>query len=148
MTSYTYDTAYTIITEHFTARWTALTPAIVGSVPELRFMDVEKAAIPAGTFARFVMDPVSSPQASLRNGEFGQRYENNGIIIIQLLVWKANVQAAEQQRKLGTMCQNIFRDPAFPGCFIFTNIRVNKLTAEADYFRTNVLVDYQFDELT
>lgn len=144
----TFDEAYTVITDHLQVQWALLTPAIVGTVPELRFEDIEKPDIPTATFARFVMSEVSSPQASMRNAEYGQRYENNGIILVQLLIYRDTGKPAEIARKLGTMTKNIFRDPAFPGCFIFQNIRVNTLESEPRYLRRNVIVEYQFDELT
>jgi hypothetical protein len=144
----TFDQAYTVITDHLQTQWTALTPAIVGSVPELRFDGVEKPGVPETTFARFVMSEVSSPRNTLRNAEYGQRFENNGIIILQLLVDRTEITAASIARKLGDMAKNIFRDPAFPGCFIFRNIRVNTLESEPKFLRRNVIVEYQFDELT
>lgn len=146
----TYDTAYKTITDHLLTQWDALTPSIVGTpaAPELRFAGIEKPGAPGTTFARFVMDPVSSPRNALRNAEHGQRYENNGIIIVQLLYARDVIDGAERLRKLATAVQNIFRDPAFPGCFIFSNIRVNNLTSEPSFLRANVLLEYQFDELT
>lgn len=144
----TFDQAYTVITDHLQIQWTALTPAIVGSVPELRFEDVEKKEIPTTTFARFVMSEVSSPRNSLRNAEYGQRFENNGIIILQMLIDRDNIDAADTARKLGQVAKDIFRDPTFPGCFIFRNIRVNRLESEPKFLRRNLIVEYQFDELT
>lgn len=144
--SVTYNEAYDQITGRLVEQWALMTPAIVGMVPELRFQDVEEAAIPSGTFARFVMDPVSEPQSALRNGEHGQRYEANGIIIVQLLVKrKGDPEAGKKMRLLATGTQDIFRDPAFPGCYIFRNVRPNRLEPEPSYLRTNVIVEYQFD---
>lgn len=150
--AYTYDEAYTLITDQFRTRWGAEAAAIVGSVdaPEIRYAGVEKPDIPNRTFGRFVMDPVTNPQASLRNAEFGQRYENNGVIIIQLLVRisEFDTKAESVARKLAMLAQDIFRDPAFPGCFIFRNVRINNLAPEAQFIRKNVIAEYQFDELT
>lgn len=146
--AHTYSEAYTIVSEHVLAKWNADVPAIVGkAAPELRFQDVKVESKFVDTGARFVMDSVSNPQSTLRNAEHGQRYENNGIIILQLFV-KSDVKvAAERMRNLGDYCKSIFRDPAFPGCFIFRNIRVNRVEPEPQLLRANVIVEYQFDEL-
>ena len=144
----TFSEAYTVITDHLQVQWAALTPAIVGFVPELRFEDVELKEVPTTTFARFVMSEVSSPRNSLRNAEYGQRFENNGIIIVQFMIDRDSVEAASFARDLGQMGKDIFRNPAFPGCFIFRNIRVNRLESEPKFLRRNLIVEYQFDELT
>lgn len=143
----TYDEAYLAITSHFQSKWDAGTTAIVGMVPEVRYAGIEKPDVPVKTFARFVMEPVTNPRSTLRNAEYGQRFENNGIIIVQLLVRRVDETAAKQVRKLGMFAQNIFRDPAFPGCFIFRNIRINNLEPEPSFLRANVVTEYQFDEL-
>lgn len=142
-----YDEAYDAITTYFTAEWAAKADDIVGYVPDIRFAGIEEKEKPTVTFVRFVMNPVSSPQSTLRNAEYGQRYENNGIIIVQLLVERKSVQAEAQARKLAQVAQGIFRDPGFPGCFIFRNIRINNLEPEATWLRKNVITEYQFDEL-
>lgn len=147
--AYTFDGAYTAVTDYVLAAWLAGVPAIVGIPnPELRFQDVERDTKFQHTGARFVMDSVTNPQSSLRNAEFGQRYANNGIIIVQLLVKRGQVDAAERMRKLGDYLKDIFRNPAFPDGFILQNIRVNRLEPEPDFLRANVIVEYQFDELT
>lgn len=144
----TYDQAYTQITEHVLSLWDAITVAIVGTACELRFMGVEKATLPNGTFGRFVMDPVDRPRNALRNAEHGQRFENNGIIIVQLLIDRQDEKAASIARLLGQEIQSIFTDPAFPGCYIFRNVRINNLQPEPKYLRVNVTLEYQFDEIT
>lgn len=143
----TYDEAYTIITDHFGTEWAAGSNDIVGTPLELRFAGIEENAVPVASIARFVMEPVSSPRNAYRNAEYGQRFENNGIIIVQLLVARSSAKAAEHVRLLSSMVMNIFRDPSFPGCFIFRNIRVNNLAPEETFLRANVIIEYQFDEL-
>lgn len=147
--AYTYTEAYDIITGHVLTKWNADVPAIVGIAnPELRFQDVQLDTKFEQTGARFVMDSVTNPQASLRNGEHGQRYENNGIIIVQCLVLRTAVDDNRKAQRLAEYVQGIFRDPAFPGCFIFTNVRINRLSPEPNFIRRNVVCEYQFDELT
>jgi hypothetical protein len=145
----TFTEAYVIITDHLQSLWDANVPAIVGIPdPDLRYQDIELAKKFEKTGARFVMDSVTNPQASLRNGEHGQRYENNGIIIVQCLVLRTSVEDNDRAQKLAEYVQSIFRDPAFPGCFIFRNVRINRLEPEANFYRRNVALEYQFDEIT
>lgn len=148
--AYTFTEAYTIITDHLQAAWDAGIPAIVGIPnPELRYQDIKLKEKFTDTGARFVMDSVTNPQSSLRNGEFGQRYENNGIIIIQCLYRiKNGVEENDKVQAMAEYLQNVFRDPAFPGCFIFQNVRINRLDPEPQFLRRNVIIEYQFDELT
>jgi hypothetical protein len=145
----TYDEAYEQITTRFLTQWAAGAPAIlgVGIVPEIRFADDEKKDVPVDTFGRFVMNGVSNPQASLRNAEYQTRYENNGVIIIQLLVKRGLVVAPKQARRLAELAQSIFRDPTFPGCYIFQNTRIQNLDPEPAFLRKNIVTEYQFDEL-
>jgi len=147
--AYTFDEAYTLITDHLQTKWDADVPAIVGiAAPELRYEDVKLKEKFTNTGARFVMSSVTNPQANMRNGEFGQRYENNGVIIVQCLILNDTVKAAETARKLSEYVQSIFRDPTFPGCFIFRNVRINRVEPEPQFLLRNVVAEYQFDELT
>lgn len=147
--AYTFDDAFVEVATHVKAQWDIGVPAIVGFAdPELRLAETESPKLFTKTGGRFVMESVTNPQSSLRNAEFGQRYTNYGIVIVQLLIRRNGEESPSIARKLGDYVKDIFRDPAFPGCSIFQNTRVLSLEPEAMFLRRNVVTEYQFDELT
>lgn len=143
----TFEAAYDEITDQFKTGWAAEAPAIVGFLPEVRFTGVEEGSLPQDHFCRFTLDPVIEAQASLRDGENGQRYESEGLIIIQVFTWRKNPQAEEFGRRLSVVARDIFRGKTFLGCILFRNVRINRLEAEAKYWRYNVIAEYQYDEI-
>jgi len=146
----TSEAAYTTITDEFIAGWDAGTPAIVGTVPEIRFKGLEKGAIPSGHFCRFSMLPVIEGQSSLRDGENGQRYTVQGNIIIQVFAFKGSenaAEAAEYARRLAIVARNIFRGHCFAGGIQFRNVRVQDANEEPKYIRRNVIAEYEYDEI-
>lgn len=145
----TYSEAYDTITNKLILDWATNAANIVGTMtpaPELRFTDVEKGEIPEGYFARFTMQPVFERQRTFRNGE-DQRYQSSGVIIIQVFAPRSDQQGAERQRLLAEVARGIFRGKTFDGCIWFRNVRINRLDAEAKYLRTNVVMEYEFDEI-
>lgn len=143
----TIDEAYTIVTDAFTVGWNAGAPAIVGTVPPIRFTGIETGDIPKTDFARFTFQPVLERQATLRNGEYGQRYESEGLIIVQVFTARVNAQAYAHGRKLARMARDIYRGKDLGGCFLFRNVRINPLDPEPSFLRWNMVAEYQFDEI-
>lgn len=146
----TYDEAYKEITARFATEFVAaFVPGILGvtTAPEIRYQDNEKPGIPSGNFVRFVMDPVIERQANLRDGENGKRYTAEGLIIIQLLMERENPQAAELTRLVGMMTRDIFRGKCFDGGIVFRNVRINRLAPDAKSARSNVIAEYEYDEI-
>jgi hypothetical protein len=142
-----FETAYETITTRFGTEFDIGCTDAVGAPIEVRYDGVEESEVPEASFARFVMDPVDEDQATLRNGEYGSRYEHNGLIIVQLLIDRQAVDVAETARKVAVVARNIFRGQTFDGCIIFRNVRINRLDPENRFWRYNVIAEYQFDEI-
>lgn len=143
----TLEEAYIAAKDAFTTGWNAGAAAIVGSVPPIRYTGVETGDIPDSHFTRFTFQPVLERQATLRNGELGQRYESEGLIIVQVFTWRKEARALEFGRKLGSMSKNIYRGKDLGCGFLFRNVRVNYLDPEPKYLRWNMIAEYQFDEI-
>lgn len=147
----TQEDAYVTVTDRFAAGWNAGAGAIVGgAAPEIRYKDLEKGPIPTDHFCRFSMSTVLESQTSLRDGENGQRYTTQGLIIIQVFAYRAGVKPAEATefaRRLAIVARNIFRGHCFPGGIQFRNVRVNDGATEDKYIRRNVIAEFEYDEI-
>lgn len=150
----TFETAYNTMVNRFGEEWNALTPVIVnGPAPEIRVAGIEavdengKATPPNAHFCRIKIDPVIQGQATLRNGEHGQRYRHEGMVWVQVFTVKTDNRAEELCRKLAEVAQNIFRGKEFEGCISFNNVRINSLEPEHKYNRRNMIAEYTFDEI-
>jgi len=148
-----FETAYDTITNRVLAEWDAATIAVVGFPVEMRFKGVEptdkggKIVVPKTHFARFSMLQVVEPEITIRNGEFGKRYEHMGNIIIQCFAERQNIRAEEIGRKLARAALDIFRGNEFDGGINFHNCRVNDLEPEQKFQRFNMVAEYHFDEI-
>lgn len=145
----TYSEAYDTITNRLITEWATNAANIVGTsapAPELRFTGVEKGEIPQTYFARFTMNPVQEAQSTYRNGA-NKRYTSVGNIFLQVFSPRFDDLAAERQRALATIGRNIFRGKHFDGCIWFRDVRINLLDPEEKWLRTNVVGEYEYDEV-
>lgn len=98
---------------------------------------------------RFSSRELSSGQSAFRSGCEGNRkakYTTHGIIIIQLYLSRAAF--AGDHRQLSVIARDIFRprnlkdDPIW-----YRDSTIREIEPEERYFRANVNVNYQYDEL-
>lgn len=147
-----YSEAVDQMYELFTERFTANAAAIVGYVPEIRYLDDGKADLPdrSEVWVRISPQPVTREQASLSNDVFtkGKKmYTTGGLVFIQLFFPKSYENAAAVSRKLGQMIVEIFNGTSTAGCVWFRNTRVYPVPSEELFYRSNVVTEYQHDEI-
>lgn len=143
----TYDEAYSEAAARFEQIWNAQAGGVTGSVPTIRYWGAESGQIPTGHFCRFSMQPVDENQSTFRNREFETRYTSEGLIFIQLFAPRKDDQGAEHLRLLAQIAKSAFRGTSL-GCGIwFRRVRANILEPEHNYFRTNVIANYIYDDI-
>lgn len=98
---------------------------------------------------RFNSQQISSGQSAFRTACDGNRkakYTTHGIIIIQLFLSKAAF--AGDHRRLSVIARDIFRPRNLKDNPVwYQGSTLRELSPEERYFRTNVAVNYQYDEL-
>lgn len=148
------EAAYTTIVNRFIAEWATDAAGWDGGVaaaPELRFHGVEKGPIPKDHFARFAMMNVLERQRTFRNGDpvdGNARYVTAGNIFIQVFAPRSRETALQECRYLATAARNIFRGQSFDGCILFRNVRVVDLDDEKNFVRKNVVMEFEYDEIS
>lgn len=148
----TYDEAVDQMYALFTEQFAAKAAAIVGYVPEIRYLDDGKPDVMDRTkvWARITINPITRGQASLSNDVFtpGKKmYTSDGMLFVQLFFPKSYANAAAVSRKLSQMVTVIFSGKTTTGCVWFRNARPYPLPNEEFYYRSNVVAEYQYDEL-
>ncbi len=143
----TYQDAIDEIFAIFNTAWEAGSTAIVGYIPEVRWYGVEEpASISMGKFwVRVSQQTVEEEQSTLRNGEC-TRYTTDGLIFVQLFCPKSDSKSMEKGRNLATLARDAYRGNATSGKVWFRNARIKELPPETDWYRLNVVAEYEYDE--
>lgn len=152
MTLLTYPEAVDNMNARFLAAWNAETAAIVGYVPEIRWDGNEKKAPPPGGlyFVIHSVQNVKDGQSTLSNNVSRpgvKRFTSIGLVIMQLYMPK-NVQDPKPNgRALAMIAKNAYRSGDNSSGIWFKNVRINDLPSFEDWYRLNVIAEYQYDEL-
>lgn len=147
-----FDEARDEIFELFNAAWTANTPGVLVYVPKVYWQGVEERDKPEGDkyWCRLSKDNVFEEQATLSNCEGipGQkRYTASGLVFVQIFCPKQVGLAFENGQRLAKIARNAFRGKATPGKIWFRNVRINELPPEDQWYRFNVVAEFEYDEL-
>lgn len=144
----TYEEAIDEIFGIFNAAWFGDSAAVVGYVPEVRWPGVEEPEKPelSKFWARVSQQTVIEGQSSLRNGDGGQRYTTDGLVFVQIFCPKSDSLGMTNGRKLAIIARNAFRGNATSGQVWFRNARINELPPEENWYRFNVVAEYEYDE--
>lgn len=133
--------------------WDAGTPAIVGSIPEIRYEGLEESALPGASkfWMRASTTDVSTRQKGFRNPDGAGRsepvYEVYGFITLQIFAPMKGPQVWSKGELLSEVGQRMFMASETGGGVWFRNPRIQKLSNDGTWYRWNVLADYQFSQL-
>lgn len=146
----TYEQAVDQIFTIFNADWISEATSILGYTPSVFWPGVEEIDAPdlSRYWARASQQTVTDEQASLRNGECGQRYTSTGIVIIQIFCPKRDVFGMTNGRLLSTLARDSFRGNATDNKIWFRNSRILELDPEVNWYRFNVVAEYEYDEIS
>ncbi|QZA70456.1 tail terminator [Erwinia phage AH03] len=130
--------------------WNDESPAIFGYVPKLYWPNK---AIPdkvdgSKSWGRVTRRAVSEEQSGFVSCVYNSqvRYENNGIIFIQLF-GSISENSDVKIQKLSEALKNNFKRRCTDNKVIFRNSRINPLDPEDLFYRYNVVFEYQYDVL-
>jgi len=148
----TFTEARDEINSLFFAKWKAETAAIVGYVPEVLWHNVQSRDIPNSSkyWARVSQQAVLESQTTLSTceGKPGQkRYTADGLVFVQIFAPKQLGNSAQFAGKLAEVARNAFRGKSTPGKVWFRNARIIDIEPEDQFYRFNVVAEFQYDEL-
>ncbi len=145
----TFDQAKDQIFKLFYDAWKANTTAIVGYVPEVRWVGVEKPERPDASkyWVRVSKQVVGEEQTTLSDG-VTKRFTAYGIVFVQLFCPKSEAKETKHGEKLAVVARNAFRGKTTPGKVVFRNARINDgLAPEEQYYRFNIVAEFEYDDL-
>lgn len=148
----TYDEAVDQIYGLFSDKFTAGAAAIVGYVPDIRWLDDQNPNEPdrSKVWVRISVNPVMRPQTSLSNDVFqpGKKmFTSSGLVYVQLFFPKSYSNAAATMRRLAQFIVSFMSNGKTEGCVWFRNAIAKPVVPEDLFYRSNVVTEYQHDEI-
>ena len=98
-------------------------------------------------FFRLNVNSVGSDQRGICGETGALRYENFGVVIIQLFAPTANIESAEQQDRIAAFFQSTLRKRFATGKVWFKNVSVKDLNSEGEMLRLNVTAEYEHHDV-
>lgn len=147
-----YNDAIDAIYSKFWQTFKVYAPTIVGYLPNVywRNKEVDTSANGSKFWVRVSYQTVSSPQSSLSVcvGAIGKKsYTNTGFLLVQVFAPKSTANSDDILKRLSSEIRNSFRSVSIPGGIWFRNPRILEIPPEDLFYRTNVTIEYRFDEL-
>jgi hypothetical protein len=147
----TYVGAKNEIYSLFTQRFNADAAAIIGYVPQIFYRNNEQPTKPGSDkyWVRASIQTIDAAQTALSDcGEIGKkRYTEYGLFFAQLFAPKSDPQVDDKLAKLAAMAREIFRGTTTEGHVWFRNARINEIDPEALFYRSNVVTEFEYDEI-
>lgn len=147
----TYIAAYDQMHQMFTQGVNAGASAILGYVPEMRFLGVQKRENPPTDkfWIRFTVVSLTTPQSGVgvNSSQTGSRkYTDYGYLMAEVFCPKSSPTAWRQGQLLATMIRDLFRGTETEGCVWFRNPRINPIDPVDNFYRLHVIADYEYDD--
>jgi hypothetical protein len=100
----------------------------------------------SGAWARVSVRHGTGGQATLANHDGQRRYRHTGFVTVELYTPRGDGLVLNDQ--LSTIVKHAFEGvTTCPGQVIFRRVRVNEVGPDGQWFHTNVLVDFEYDEV-
>lgn len=134
----TFENAVNEILDVFHTAWTPRPAAY----PNVSFTP------PAGSsdpWARVSLAHVTGNQATLSNPTGQKRWRRNGILTVQ--VFTPLGEGLSEGYSLAKVVADAYEGTATPSQVWFRNVRINEVGPDGEWFQTNVLVDFTYDEI-
>lgn len=150
--SATYPQAIDAIFALFNAAWSAGAPAIVGTVPQIRWQGTEGTSKPPvdGFWCMVSAQTVFEEQSTLKTGlapSENRRYTATGLLVVQLFCPMSDAEAMDKGRRLAVVARNAFRGKETNNGVWFRNARINEIPPEENAYRFNIVVEYEYDDI-
>ena len=118
-----------------TTTWKALYPNVGGSLPDDE----------TDPWARVTLQHTDGGQASLTGGLGTTRWGRTGILTVQIFV--PTGEGLSEARSLAKIVTDGFEGTSTTNGVWFRNARINEVGPDGDWFQTNVLIDFIYDEV-
>lgn len=97
------------------------------------------------TFARIMIFHTNFPQVTLSNEGGASRYRAEGLVTVQVRTPKNDGQILAAE--LVEVVLDAFRKASTPGDILFRNVRPNEVGRNGIHFQTDVLADFEYDQV-
>ncbi len=104
--------------------------------------DIPTAVAP---WARVTLRNVDGRQGSLAGALGVQRFDRDGLLTVQIFVPAG--EGLSEAHTLSKIVADAYEGVAGDNGIWFRNVRVNEIGPDGDWFQTNVLVDFTYDEI-
>ena len=112
----------------------------------IRYWDTADAASPATPWARATVRLQDGAQATLSSDTGARRFRRFGLVTVQIFTeWGKNTTLKYTLTKI--VSEAFEGVTTSPGRVIFRNVRVNEVGQDGQWFQTNVLADFEYDEI-
>lgn len=143
------DEMYTILDTSINASSTA----IVGYIPTIYWPGDKPVDNVDGSkfWLRVAVQTLLNPQATFSNdvGAANQRrYTSKGILIFQVFCPQSVDSSYVLGQRLAILIRDSYRRVTTPGGVWFSNARIKEIPSEEIFYRFNVIVDFQFDDIS
>lgn len=140
-----YSQATDEINAQFLTAWKAQAAAIVGYEPEVYWQNVQNPKIPDGSkfWARVSAQTVFEQQITFASC---RKFEVSGLVFVQIFCPKSNSQSFELGKKLATVAKLAYRGQKTESGVWFRNVRINEIEPEDQFYRLNVIAEFEYDE--
>ena len=124
-------------------------PLIVGYVPETVYQGVDKGEkTPLDKFWQMAqVQTVDEEQTTFRSSS-AKRYTTYGFALFQLFAPRNDAESWLKLKEFAKAIRNGFRGKTTPGHIVFRNARCQELTPEDTFHRINVVVEFEYDEIS
>lgn len=125
---------------------------IIGYIPNVYWQNVEQPIKPASDqhWGRASIQTVFAEQTSLStcSGKLGQkRYTESGLVFFQWFAPMSRGESSQEMPLLAELVRNAFRGVSTENKVWFRNARINELPIEAQFYRCNVVAEFEYDEI-
>lgn len=107
----------------------------------------QKSLPPSGQnpWARVVLRHTTSRQASLAGESGNRRFRRTGVITIQIFQVVGNGLTGGTD--LAKIIQDAYEGVTSPGGAIFRDVAINEIGPSGDFYQTNVVIPFEYDEI-
>lgn len=135
----------------FNLHWTEVSQPVVGYVPEIRWFGLEPIELPdkSAYFVRASIRTIDEVQAALgvNYDNSGRMYRNRGIFLIQIHCPISDKTSAVKGRSIANAIKNRFRSLLTQNGVLFTAARIEELPYETDWYRFNIIAEYNYEDI-
>lgn len=138
------------ICQRFDDYWQANAGSVTGYVPAIMMPRIVYSTPinPAVHWGRLSIQSVMASQAAFCGyGNGAKKYQESGLVFVQLFGPRNKIEAAEQQDRLAQVARSSFRGISLPGKVWFRQARINSVPDENEMLRLNVVADYYYNEI-